>query len=117
MKQDDLAYLLHMRDAATAVSEYVQKNHFEVFELETWDQAAAVRNLEIIGEAANHVSTESRQALPEIPWRDIIDFRNVAIHDYMDLDIQVVWNIMKHDIPELLSNLSAFLEKRELTEY
>lgn len=61
MNSNDRAYLLHMRDAAQAVS--------------------------------------------DIPWRDIIDFRNVAIHDYMDLDMQIVWNIMRDEIPDLSERL------------
>lgn len=110
MIQEDVAYLMHMRDAAQAVVEYVHTHTPEQFEVNTWDQAAAVRNLEVIGEAANHVSKETCDSLPGIPWRDIIDFRNVAIHDYMDLDFQVVWNIMKDDVPQLLQHLAEFNE-------
>lgn len=109
MKHDDLVFLLHMRDAAAAVMKYTQAHSYSDFEAEAWDQAAAVRNLEIIGEAANHVSDETRKLVIGIPWRDIIDFRNVAIHDYMDLDIHIVWNIMTNDIPSLLSELVANL--------
>lgn len=87
MNSNDRAYLLHMRDAAQAVRDDVVSHGYLDFESNTWDQAAAVRNLEIIGEAANHVSVDTKQEISEIPWRDIIDFRNVAIHDYMDLDM------------------------------
>lgn len=48
---------------------------------------------------------DAAQAVSDIPWRDIIDFRNVAIHDYMDLDMQIVWNIMRDEIPDLLERL------------
>lgn len=94
-----------MRDAAQAVMDYVVSHGYSDFESNTWDQAAAVRNLEIIGEAANHVSVDTKQEISKIPWRDIIDFRNVAIHDYMDLDMQIVWNIMRDEIPDLLERL------------
>ena len=110
MKKDPKAYLLHMRDAANAVISYSSQHTFDDFASDDWDQAAAIRNLEIIGEAANHIPTGFRQKYPEIPWQDIIDFRNVAIHNYMEVDSTIIWNIIQNDVPPLLKQLNNLLK-------
>lgn len=113
MIKDSLAYLLHMRDSAVAVVQYTSNHTFEEYSENPWDQAAAVRNLEIIGEAANHVDSEFRKKHSQIPWRDIIDFRNVAIHDYIDLDDNMVWNVITKDVPALLVELNKIIESED----
>lgn len=110
MKKDPTAYLKHMRDAAIAVLTYSSQHTLDEFASNDWDQAAAIRNLEIIGEAATRVPTEYRRKYPEIPWQDIIDFRNVAIHDYMEVDTAIVWNIIQNDVPLLVKQLDGLLK-------
>ncbi len=105
------AYLMHMRDAAQVVSEYMKVHTFQQFDENDWDQAAIIRNLEIIGEAATNISKEYRREHADIPWQDIIDFRNVAIHQYMEVDNKIVWNILQNNIPLLLEQLSHIIEK------
>ncbi|OGK16178.1 hypothetical protein A2690_01930 [Candidatus Roizmanbacteria bacterium RIFCSPHIGHO2_01_FULL_39_12b] len=107
------AYLMHMKDAAEAVIAYATANDFEHFETDNWDQAAAIRNLEIIGEAATNISSEFRKEHDTIPRQDIIDFRNVAIHDYMEVDTNIIWDIIKNDIPPLIEQLNVLLEKND----
>lgn len=106
---DPHAYLRHMKDAAEAVSTYASIHNFDQFAISEWDQAAAIRNLEIIGEAATNISVEYRKEHSTISWQDIIDFRNVAIHDYMEVDINIVWNIIQNDIPPLIDQLKSLL--------
>lgn len=112
MIKDPRAYLQHMRDCALTLVEYTQKHTYSQYLEEPWDQAASVRNLEIIGEAANKVTKDFHLQHAQIPWRDIIDFRNVAIHDYIDLDAKMVWNVMTIDVPELLKKLNEILTKK-----
>lgn len=111
MSKDPIPYISHMRDAADAVLSYASTHSYEDFSESDWDQAAAIRNLEIIGEAATNISDEYRSQHPDIPWRDIIDFRNVAIHEYMEVDIQIVWSIIQHDLPPLREQLRDILGK------
>lgn len=79
---------------------------------EEWDQDAVMRNLEIIGEAANNLDSSFRENYPEIPWRKIIDFRNVVVHDYADLDLEIVWQIITKDIPLLSSQIKEMLKDK-----
>lgn len=99
-----------MRDAAKAILSYADTHTSEDFSSNEWDQAATIRNLEIIGEAAARIVEEFRSKHPEVPWRDIIDFRNFAIHNYIEVDETIVWNIIKKDVPPLLRQLDVLIE-------
>lgn len=68
---------------------------------------AAVRNLELIGEAATHVPDPVRATNPQIPWRLVIATRNRLIHGYLGIDNDTLWSIIRSDIPALLPKLLA----------
>jgi uncharacterized protein with HEPN domain len=62
---------------------------------------SAERSLEVISEASRHLSTELKDAKPEIPWRQVADFGNVLRHSYFGIDANVVWKIIKESLPPL----------------
>lgn len=68
---------------------------------------ATVRNLELIGEAANHIPPDIRGQYPQIPWRLIIATRNRLIHGYLGIDNDTLWSIITDDTPSLLSQLQT----------
>jgi len=70
---------------------------------------ATLRNLELIGEAATRIPEQVRQAHPEIPWRMIIATRNRLIHAYLGIDDDIVWSIIRDDIPPLLTALKKMI--------
>ena len=72
---------------------------------------AALRNLELIGEAATHIPEEIRIAHPHIPWRLAIATRNRLIHGYLGIDDDVLWTIIEQDVPALLAELRALRAK------
>lgn len=65
--------------------------------------------MEILGEAANNISDDLQEKYCEVPWREIAGVRNRLIHGYFDVDLNIVWEIIKHDIPSLVSNLKKIL--------
>jgi uncharacterized protein with HEPN domain len=67
------------------------------------------RRVEIIGEAAVRVSEELRREHPEIPWRPMIDQRNVLVHAYDKVEDQRIWRLTLNDIPRLIEQLEAIL--------
>ena len=71
---------------------------------------ATLRNLELIGEAATHVPEHVRRAHPEIEWRSIIGARNRLAHAYLGMDDDVIWDIIRTDIPVLLPKLRSLLD-------
>ncbi len=72
-------------------------------------QDSVVRRLEIIGEAASHIAEEAAVELSEIPWRKMVDMRNFAIHQYWDVDVNIVWETVKHDLPVVVATLERYL--------
>jgi uncharacterized protein with HEPN domain len=70
---------------------------------------AVMRNLEIIGEAAKHISTEIQQKTPQVKWRKIADFRNLIAHQYFGISNEIVWDIVTNEIPTLLSQIKTIL--------
>jgi uncharacterized protein with HEPN domain len=66
---------------------------------------AVVRNLEIIGEAARQMPQDFAATHPEIPWQRIAGLRNRIVHDYFGLDLEIIWEVIETDIPELKSRL------------
>lgn len=70
---------------------------------------AVVRNFSIIGEAANKISPEFKSAHPEIEWQRIRGFRNRIVHEYFDIDHELVWQIKEENLPELKQKLSILL--------
>ena len=109
--KNNLAYLLHIRDALNTISSYTNKNSYKDFEKNDWDQAAILRYLEVIGEAANKLEVSFRQQHPEIPWREVTDLRNVIIHDYMNVDTKIIWRIIMSDIPTFQGQIHALLDE------
>jgi len=64
-------------------------------------QDAIIRNIEILGEAAELLSKKAKEKYPNVPWKDIAGTREKLIHDYFGVNIDVVWSIVRHDIPLL----------------
>lgn len=74
---------------------------------------ATLRNLELIGEAATHIPDDVRAGNPEISWRMIIATRNRLIHGYLGIDDDILWSIIRDDVPELLPLLQALKSKAQ----
>ena len=72
-------------------------------------QDAVIRNVEVIGEAAKRVSSETRTLMPSLDWKSICGMRDVLIHDYIGVDLDEVWNVASSRIPELQAVLEQFL--------
>lgn len=97
--KDNSAYLHHIKDASQKIIDYVSKHDLNAFEKNEWDQDAVMRNLEIIGEATNNIEDSFLKKYPEIPWRTIVNLRNILIHDYVNADLKIIWRIITNDLP------------------
>jgi uncharacterized protein with HEPN domain len=67
--------------------------------------------VDIIGEAARGLTEELRQAHPEVPWRQMIAMRNVLIHGYFDIDVDLVWSVADNDLPKLAAQIRAIVKE------
>ena len=84
------------------MSEFTSDLTFQQFLQSRLHQHAILKSIEIIGEAANHIGKEIRQANPQIPWQNIISMRNRLVHGYFDVDLNRVWDTAQGDIPQLI---------------
>ena len=71
-------------------------------------QDAVVRNLQIMAESSQRLSDEEKSKHPAIPWRDIAGFRNILVHDYLGLDLDIIWSVVEQDLPSLRDALKAW---------
>src|SRR5438105_29638 len=106
MVKADSFYLQDIAQAIAKIDRYCQDVTFKIFSQEEMRQDAAIRQLEIIGEAANKLSTEFRKQHPSFPVKEAISMRNFLIHGYDDINLTVVWKTIQEDIPSLKESLS-----------
>jgi uncharacterized protein with HEPN domain len=99
-----------LRKAQLALA-FVQGFSAEDFSRDEKTYFAVVRCLEIIGEAATHISAETRSELSSIPWSDIIRQRHLAIHHYDKLEAPRIWITTTRDLPPLIAALQTYLEE------
>ncbi len=104
MKKDK-AYIKHMLEATKQIKIYIDEVSYEEFEKDSLRQDGVIRQIEILGEAANQISENLKEEYPEIPWKDVAGMRNKLIHGYFEVDLETVWNTVKNDLPRLRKDL------------
>lgn len=112
-------YLLHMLEAADRVLEYTSEMSEEKFNANRMLQDAVVRNIEIIGEAANNlleVGPEFADKYPSIPFAQIYGMRNRVAHGYFAVHVDMIWDSVQVDIPELRQQLVKVLGELQSEE-
>lgn len=110
MKENDEVYLRHIFDAIERIEEYCRGVSIQKFLKNKMAAAAVVRELEIIGEAARNVSREFRRTNAEIPWEQMTGTRNRLIHEYFGVDLEIVWQTVEQDLPNLKNMIKNLLE-------
>ena len=100
-------YLLDMGQACQDIIEFTRDlESGDALQADRRTMLAVTRCLEIIGEAARQIPVTFQEQHPAIPWREVINFRNVMAHEYFGIDIQIIWQILQKDLPELKNNIS-----------
>ena len=99
--KDDKIFIQHILESINAIKEFSKDLTKKELGINRLKQNAIVREIEIIGEAAKNISKALKEKYPKIPWKEIIGTRNQMIHHYFGLDIDIIFNIIKQDIPKL----------------
>ncbi|NJM71906.1 MAG: DUF86 domain-containing protein [Scytonema sp. RU_4_4] len=110
--KDDRLYLSNIKECIERIESYTCDGK-EVFLQTFMIQDAVIRNFEIIGEATKRLSTDLKEAYPNIPWQQIAGFRDVLIHDYLKVNSNRVWGVIEQNLPELKATVEEMLQKRE----
>ncbi|MBI4661450.1 MAG: DUF86 domain-containing protein [Verrucomicrobia bacterium] len=105
----DSAHLADILAAAKAVRRFVSGVTKEQFLVNEEKYEAVNRKFEIMGEAARRLSPGTRQQFPDVPWQLISAMRNILIHDYDDVDLNVVWDTVHDDLPPLMAKIETYL--------
>ena len=104
----DMSYLYDILDTARAAVGFLEERRFEDLLSDRMLRSAIERSIEIVGEAARRLSQETRDGLPDIPWKAMIGLRNVLAHEYDEIRYEIIWKVCKTDLPALVSRLEAF---------
>ncbi len=110
--RDDLLYLRHVLEAIDLIESYTESGR-DGFRAEPMVRDAVLRNLEIIGEAVKNVSRELRARSGHVPWQQIAGLRDVLIHQYFGVDLDLVWEIVEQRLPTLKRVIRDLLEAEQ----
>ena len=113
--QRDREYLTDILEAAKIALNYVSGMDRNEFLGDLQCQDAVIRRLEIIGEAARRISVKTYEDHPDLPWSDLIGMRNIMIHKYDGVDLCIVWETVRSDLPPLVSAIENILQTPERT--
>ena len=105
MPKADVIKLYHMLDAAEEAMSFVRDKDRKSLDQDRMIVLAIIKDIEIVGEAASRISDETKQAAPDIPWASITGMRNRLIHAYFDINLDILWQTVSKDLPELASKL------------
>lgn len=112
MHKNDAIRLRHMLDAAREALSFAAGKTRSDLDADRMLVLSLVKSIEIIGEAASKVSPECRSELPAISWTDVIAMRNRLIHAYFDINLDIVWQTVKEELPPLIIELEKVLSSR-----
>ena len=106
-------YKVFLQDALCNVMEFVGVMTLDEFKSDQKTLHAVVRNLEVIGEAVKSVPQGVRQAHPHVPWQRIAGLRDILIHHYFEIDVEIVWDVVQNKLPDLQQHLHTILSQPE----
>jgi uncharacterized protein with HEPN domain len=110
--KDDRLYLIHVGECIERIERYTASGQV-AFQDDTLIQDAVLRNLHTLTESTQRISDSLKAAHPKVGWREIAQFRNVVVHDYLGIDLARVWDIVQHDLPSLKHSVTVMLEELE----
>ena len=108
----DQVYIVHMLECIERVKTYTSDGEF-VFRQSQLVQDAVIRNLEVMAESSQRLSESTKLIAPDVPWRSISGFRNIMVHDYLGLDLEVIWSVVSQELPNLEMALSKIKELKD----
>jgi uncharacterized protein with HEPN domain len=111
MPRDDSVYLLHMLETARKAAGKVSGLDRDQFLADENLQLALVHLIQIVGEAASRVSEDTRMRYPTVPWKHVIGMRHRVVHDYLAVDLEIVWAVVSADLGPLIAALERMLPR------
>ena len=116
MKKDLVIFLKHIEESIGYVLDYSKGINFLTFKKEKKLQDAILRRIEIIGEAIKNLPIEMNLKYPQVKWSQIAGMRDKLIHQYFGVDLEIVWNVIKEEIPKLNKQIKKIIEEENKNE-
>lgn len=110
-KREPRLLILDILESIGKIKDYTNGHTYKTFVNDSKTLDAVIRNFEIIGEAANRLPEDFKDANDNINWHRIRGFRNRIVHDYMGIDYKIVWTIVERDLDDLFNHISDVAEK------
>lgn len=104
-----------MLDAAKAICQHIENKKMLDLEQNRLLLGGIIRELLLIGEAANAISSQAQSEFSTIPWRKVIGMRNQLVHGYFDISYRIIWSTINEDIPQLIVDLEKILNSKQET--
>lgn len=109
----DIICLQHIRDACCEVGDFICSKSLNDLAHNRMLALSLVKEIEIIGEAAGKVSDDFKKKYPQLPWEIMITTWHRLVHGYFDVDLEIIWETVTKNLPELLKGVEVVLEKEE----
>ncbi len=111
-RRSDRLLLEDIYQAIERIEQYIENFAFQDFLKDIKTQDAVIRNLEVIGEAVKHLSSDVREAYPQVPWRAMAGLRDRLIHHYFGINLDVVWEIVTNELPLVKQQIRHILRRK-----
>jgi uncharacterized protein with HEPN domain len=98
--KDDGLYLAHVEECLDRIDEYTAEGR-DAFFGSTMIQDSVLRNLHTLSESMQRISESLKTRHPDVPWRDLVGFRNVIVHNYLGIDLDTIWEVVEDQLPRL----------------
>lgn len=109
MTKDPQVFLGHIMECIEAIETYCEGVSENDFLKSTEKQDAIIRRLEIIGEAVKNIPEGYKEKYPEVPWNKAMATRNIIVHDYMGLDLKIIWDTVTKSLPAFKKQIKGLL--------